>query len=349
MIRRKFTYLLSILFVVCFSFLSSVSVFAANLQLWSFDLHYSIHYGNCRNYQWSSDLRYNQNTNVCNIVNYRVTTYDVQSSGEYWTVSGKVNLVARSRYGEMSEGHFTNLDQVSVINASIGNNFLTISNQQIQTYVTDWSSGDASFQTLTIIFSVGGSGSSNLNGKIGLLVGSNNYNLPIWGNVNNSYDSPAYFEDTGEYFQASFTDYSSEATGKTIIDQNQTVIRQNDRTNELLENMYNQEQGDRQSIQGRSADIDTAGANSQQSAENTGTTLLQAFTAFVGALTSATPSNCNLDMDLGNLDMGVVNLCSLSPPAGFSALASIFLILFCVPLSIATARKVITLFRSFQS
>lgn len=150
------------------------------------------------------------------------------------------------------------------------------------------------------------------------------------------------------YELASYADPNT-ALIQQQINQNQTIINQNDRTNELLEEQAKREQQDRDNLEQQAQDGKDSADDSQADAENTGTTLLQAFTAFVDALTSATPSNCNLDMDLGNLDMGVVNLCSLSPPAGFSALASIFLILFCVPLSIATARKVITLFRSFQS
>lgn len=105
---------------------------------------------------------------------------------------------------------------------------------------------------------------------------------------------------------------------------------------------------DRSNIESQQESSSYDSGESASEATETGTTLLGAFTAFVGALTSATPSNCVLDMDLGNLDMGNVDFCTLSPPAGFSALASVFLILFCVPLSIATARKIINLFRSFQ-
>lgn len=112
--------------------------------------------------------------------------------------------------------------------------------------------------------------------------------------------------------------------------------------------MNEKDDEDRSNLESQSSDTDSASESSSQDAENTGTTLLGAFSAFVTALTSASPSNCNLDMDLGNLDLGVVNLCQLSPPQPIPTIASIFLILFCVPLSIATARKVINLFRSFQ-
>lgn len=93
----------------------------------------------------------------------------------------------------------------------------------------------------------------------------------------------------------------------------------------------------------------TASNSSSSEASAQGSTLLSAFQSFIGALTSASPSNCNINMDLGNLDLGNANLCSISPPPAFQVISSIVLIGFCVPLSIATAKKLISLFRSFQS
>lgn len=112
--------------------------------------------------------------------------------------------------------------------------------------------------------------------------------------------------------------------------------------------MNEKDDEDRSNIESQQESSSYDSGESASEATETGTTLLGAFSAFVSALTSATPSDCTLDMDLGNLDMGEVDFCELDPPAGFSALASVFLILFCVPLSIATARKIINLFRSFQ-
>lgn len=118
---------------------------------------------------------------------------------------------------------------------------------------------------------------------------------------------------------------------------------------DLQEAQQAQDEQDRENITGQQTDLSSDSSDSQSDAQSTGTTLLAAFTAFVNALTNANPSNCNIDMDMGNLDLGVVNFCQLSPPPGFTTLSSIFLILFCVPLSIATGRKVISLFRSFQT
>lgn len=92
-------------------------------------------------------------------------------------------------------------------------------------------------------------------------------------------------------------------------------------------------------------DADSSG----EDAENAGTTLLGALTAFVGAITSAQPSNCNINADLGHMNLGNINLCQLSLPSSVQVISSIILIAFCVPLSIALAKKMISLFRSFQN
>ena len=130
------------------------------------------------------------------------------------------------------------------------------------------------------------------------------------------------------------SEMSSEASVAGVIDELQ---EQNDKDDQDRSNLNNQQ-----------SSATSAAQSSQQDAQNAGTTLLAAFQAFVSALTNATPSNCVIDMDLGNLDLGDVDLCTLSPPSGFQAIGSILLIGFCVPLSIATATKMIALFRSFS-
>lgn len=145
------------------------------------------------------------------------------------------------------------------------------------------------------------------------------------------------------------TNQSILANTDLIIQTIQDAFDDTTRTADAVEEQNRRDDEDRDNIEQQSSNIDDSASDSQSDAQSTGTTLLSAFTAFVNALTNANPSNCNIDMDLGNLDLGVVNLCQLSPPSGFTTLSSIFMILFCVPLSIATARKVISLFRSFQT
>ncbi|MBR0488325.1 hypothetical protein IJJ39_01460 [Candidatus Saccharibacteria bacterium] len=115
-----------------------------------------------------------------------------------------------------------------------------------------------------------------------------------------------------------------------------------------IDQQNQQDQQDREDMQNASDNASDSGDDSQAQAEATGTTLLKAFTDFVGALTSSTASDCVVNMNMGNLNLGNVDLCTLSIPQPLQAVASIMLIGFCVPLSIATAKKLIGLFRSFQ-
>lgn len=96
-------------------------------------------------------------------------------------------------------------------------------------------------------------------------------------------------------------------------------------------------------------DGNTAGSNSQSEAQQGGSTLMQGFSDFVGALTSSSASDCVLNGDIGDFKMGNMDLCQISPPPAFQAISSIMVIGFVVPLSIATIRKFIGMFRSFQN
>lgn len=148
--------------------------------------------------------------------------------------------------------------------------------------------------------------------------------------------------DGSYYTNGSATDLSP------IINQNNTIINQNNETNQYLSDQAQKDQQDRDDLEDASDDA-SSGANSAQSqAQTAGTTLLKAFSDFVGAITNASASDCIIDADMGNLDLGEIDLCQLSLPQPFQILASLTVIGFCVPLSIATAKKLIALIRSFQ-
>lgn len=139
---------------------------------------------------------------------------------------------------------------------------------------------------------------------------------------------------------------------QAINNQTQKIEQQTEAINDVkdsIDQQNQQDQHDRQDLQDTQSDADTSADGSSQQAEATGSTLLQAFTSFVGALTSANPSDCSIDFNImGYINGGRVNLCQLSLPPAFQAIGSLILIGFCVPLSIATGRKVIELFKSFQ-
>lgn len=122
-------------------------------------------------------------------------------------------------------------------------------------------------------------------------------------------------------------------------------ISQNSDAGQVLER---QRQEDEDNLNQAQEDADTAGSDSSAEADTQGQSLLQAFISFVGAITNASPSNCNINGNMGRMNLGTINLCAISPPPAFQVISSIVVIGFCVPLSMAAASKMVSLFRSFQ-
>ncbi len=168
--------------------------------------------------------------------------------------------------------------------------------------------------------------------------------------VPNNWDGYIYFSDR------TFT-YSGAATinlDYTILQPILTVYETGDEqiNNSIQEQTQQQEQyhdETQQTFDDAQDTADTDSDSSSQQATSSGTTLLAGFTSFVSALTGASASNCVINADLGNMDLGSIDLCQLSPPPAFQAISSIMVIGFTVPLSIALAKKMISLFRSFQT
>lgn len=89
--------------------------------------------------------------------------------------------------------------------------------------------------------------------------------------------------------------------------------------------------------------------SSSQDALGQSQSLLEVFTGFVGAITSASPSTCVLDGNLGKFTMGQLNFCQDSPPAFVVALGSIISIAILVPLSYHVTKRLLSTIRSFQT
>lgn len=134
-------------------------------------------------------------------------------------------------------------------------------------------------------------------------------------------------------------------SAQAINNQTQKIEQQT----EVLKEQQKKDEEDRNSMTEASDDANDSADSSGEQAEETGATLLQAFSSFIDALNSASASDCNINFNvMGYLKGGTVNLCSLQIPSQLQIISSLILIGFCVPLSMATARKVISLFRSFQ-
>lgn len=124
-------------------------------------------------------------------------------------------------------------------------------------------------------------------------------------------------------------------------------------TQQGIENAINnsieeQKQQSEQDFQDTQDDAQDSADDSADEAESSGSTLLGAFTSFLGALTNQSATTCVINADIGRFRMGNVDLCELDPPPAFQAISSIMVIGFTIPLSLALGRKMISLFRSFQ-
>lgn len=96
-------------------------------------------------------------------------------------------------------------------------------------------------------------------------------------------------------------------------------------------------------------DSQAAGGSSSQDAQTGTTGLLNAITGAVNVISSASPTNCKINGNMGNLDMGQLDLCANPAPAFVQTIGSLILILICVPLAISLFNRFIAIFRSFQS
>lgn len=91
-----------------------------------------------------------------------------------------------------------------------------------------------------------------------------------------------------------------------------------------------------------------AGDSSSSDAEQGSSSLISAIGGFVNAITSASPSNCNINGDMGNFDMGSIDLCANPVPTFVQIISSLVLIAICIPFAIIMFNRFIGMFRSFQ-
>lgn len=90
------------------------------------------------------------------------------------------------------------------------------------------------------------------------------------------------------------------------------------------------------------------GASSQSDAQTGTASLISTIGSAVSAITTASPTNCLLNGNMGNFDMGQIDLCANPVPTFVQIIGSLILILITVPLCIVMFNRFIGLFRSFQ-
>lgn len=119
-----------------------------------------------------------------------------------------------------------------------------------------------------------------------------------------------------------------------------------------------QDQASEQIIKWREEEENTTNSNMQQGQNNADSStsdseeatssLLSVIGSFVGAITTASPSNCSINGNMGNFSMGNIDLCANPVPTFVQIISSLVLIAICVPFAIIMFNRFISLFRSFQ-
>lgn len=108
----------------------------------------------------------------------------------------------------------------------------------------------------------------------------------------------------------------------------------------------NQEQ--EEATQDAADDSQTSGDSSQDSAESATQSLLTTINNGIGVITSARATNCQIDGDIGNLDLGNLDLCANPVPTFVQIILSLVAVVTVIPLAIVLFNRFIGIFRSFQ-
>lgn len=261
----------------------------------------------------------------------------------YVTYTGEVNDLYATDYqvfsnqGATLPGDYANTTYYEPV--------ATVSEQTWYSYSTSASSTPSANTSITVLYRILPS-TRNRTGNTTLL---QHFTFPT-GN-----GSARYFNVKNAVFVEDYTSYLQQLN--LTLDQIKSIVQQISTSSsqagviDAIDDQTEQEQQHydepRQEAQDAQQQAQTDGADSQADAQQGGQSLLAALISFIGAITNASPSNCNIPMDTGFIDFGNVNLCSLTPPPAFQVISSIVVIGFAVPLSIAASKKMIELFRSF--
>lgn len=119
----------------------------------------------------------------------------------------------------------------------------------------------------------------------------------------------------------------------------------NDKLDDIIENQNKEENTANENVEQNESDSN----DSSDDAANASQSLISAIGGFVSAITSASPSNCRIDGDMGKVDMGQIDLCANPVPTYMQIISSLILICICIPFAIIMFNRFIALFRSFQS
>ncbi len=164
-----------------------------------------------------------------------------------------------------------------------------------------------------------------------------------------------WFNEPKGYLQGSVVNFygtknSTDYTGgindlkNGVTNLNNKLNQTNDKLDDIKDEMQKEENTANDNIEQGN---DAADASSED-AENATSSLISVIGQFVGAVTTASPSNCLINGNMGNFSMGQIDLCANPVPTFVQIISSLILIAICVPFAIVMFNRFINLFRSFQ-
>ena len=114
-----------------------------------------------------------------------------------------------------------------------------------------------------------------------------------------------------------------------------------------LQELHDEEE---EQLQDATDDAQDSSDSSQDSIDSASSSLFGVIRGFVTAITSTSAGSCSVNLNTNyGFNLGNVNLCSLNPPAGVTALLSVVAVFFFVPLAWSTVSQIIGMFRSFTN
>lgn len=122
--------------------------------------------------------------------------------------------------------------------------------------------------------------------------------------------------------------------------------------NENTESVDNPEyiQQEKEDLENQKQESEDTAEDSSSAAQDTATSLLNVIVQTIGVFSSASPTSCSINGDLiPHLPLGNLNLCQHSPPPAITALGSILLLGFVVPLAYHLVKRMLALIGSFQT
>lgn len=161
-----------------------------------------------------------------------------------------------------------------------------------------------------------------------------------------SSDMQAVGGGTNYYTTKGDTDYSGSLSNiNSGITNLNSKLNQTNNKIDSIQNSLNQAKTDTQNAQNQA---DSSGDTATNDSETATTSLLNTITGAVTAISSVSPSNCQLNGNMGHINLGNMDLCDNPVPSFITIIGSLLMVVMIVPLAIHLFNLFISITRSFQ-